>query len=166
MTREFTRILAVSILVTALAHTGVDAQQGKPLPAFATVSASGAVVTSDRLNAAERWVLVYVVPGTVACDRLLRALDEWTAGDGSRIVVVAAGPATVIEASVRPLVTNASPGVAIYADPDGSAGRALGVTSAPALVGVAHGAFDWMVQGVLNDPHMVEPVVRNWLRGF
>jgi hypothetical protein len=161
MTDRFIRTLGATILVTAVALTGVDAQQA--LPEFTAVSAAGATVSSGRLNAAERWLLIYLVPGTVVADRLLLALDEWAVADGSRVVVVAAGPATVIDAKVRPLLTNA-PSAAVYADPDGSAARALGVGQGPALVGVANQTVDWMVQGVLNDPRLVEPVVRNWLR--
>jgi hypothetical protein len=163
MRTPFTRLVPAAILMTSIPWTTVAAQQHPPLPAFTAVAASGVAVTSDRLNAADRWVLVYVVPGTVVCDRLLRAVDEWTVSDGSRVVVVAAGPAAVLTESIRPLLTGSS-SIALYADPDGSAAGALGVTTGAALVGVADGALHWMVQGVLNDPRMVESVVRSWLR--
>jgi hypothetical protein len=171
MMKWFTRTLGATIFVAALVPTSVDAQDGRPtpgqvdkrLPTFTTVSSSGATVTSDRLSAAERWLLIYVMPGTVVSDRLLRALEGWSVADGSRVVVIAAGAASVIDATVRPVLANAS-SAAIYADPDGSAAQALGITWGPALLGVSNGTVDWMVQGVLNDPHMVEPVVKNWLR--
>jgi hypothetical protein len=136
-----------------------DAQQ-RPLPAFTVTTAPGVAASSGQLNDAARWLLVYVTPESVASERLLRSLDDWAALDGARVVIVAAG-----EASISPQVRSLLPtsAAAVYADPDGSAARALGVTSVPALVGVASGAIDWMVQGVLNDPRMVEPVVRSWL---
>jgi hypothetical protein len=32
----------------------------------------------------------------------------------------------------------------------------------PALVAIENGRVAWTVTGVLNDPHAVEPIIRNW----
>jgi hypothetical protein len=50
-----------------------------------------------------------------------------------------------------------------YADEGGSAGQALGVKSAPMLIGVQRGQIDWTISGVLNDPKAVESVIRKWV---
>jgi len=156
-------ILSLGVALVALASLpAVASAQRRPLPPFTVASTPGVVVPSSQLNGAERWLLVYVAPDSVTSERLLRSLDEWAAADGARVVVVAAGEAPV-DPKVRSLLTASS--AAVYADPDGNAARALGVTSLPALVGVASGALNWMVQGVLNDPRMVEPIVRSWLGG-
>jgi hypothetical protein len=156
------RILTVT-MAAAFLTVGIAAQPDKSLPPFTAVSASGAAVPSNTLNNAEHWLLVYVAPQTVVGERMLRSLDDWAAADGARVVVIAAGAAGDIDAKVRPLLTKLLPAAGVYADPDGSVARALGLKSIPALVGVSGGAVDWIVQGVLNDPRMVEPVVRSWL---
>lgn len=157
------RILSAAVLAMVLMGASAGAQQGRPLPSFTATTAAGAAVASDHLNVSERWLLVYAAPGAVACDRLLRALDSWAAGEAARVVVIAAGPRESIETGIRPLLPTSAPELAVYADPDGSVAGALGVTSVPALVAVEGGAIAWIVQGVLNDPAMVEPVVRGWL---
>lgn len=152
-------VIAAASLLSA---TAAGAQQSRPLPAFTVASSAGAAVPSDRLNAAERWLLVYVAPDAVACDRLLRSLDAWVGADAARIVVIVAGRSGAIDTSIRPLLPVSSAVLAVYADPDGSAARALALTSIPALVGIEHGEINWNVQGVLNDPGMVDPLVRTW----
>jgi hypothetical protein len=107
-------------------------------------------------------VLAYVGAESVSGDRLLRAMDAWGI-DAARVVVLVAGDVSSIDGRIRPLMPASGGSIAVYADPDGSAARALGVTSGPALMGVVSGTIAWTVQGVLNDPAMVEPVVRNWL---
>jgi hypothetical protein len=144
--------------VVMLAASGAAAQQGRPLPSFAVASAAGTPISSAQLSTTERWLLVYVEPGSVAGERLVRSLDEWAAADGARVVVISAGDVWLDK---RAVATNASP-LSFYTDTDGNVSRSLGLVSVPALAGVANGVVDWIVQGVLNDPHMVEPVVRSW----
>ena len=153
-------IAAVGIVATA---GGPAAAQGSgPLPAFTVVTPAGQAVDSGHLTTSERWLLVYVSPASVASDRLLPALEEWASADGARVVIVTAGPAVSIDTHVRARLSTQSL-TAVYADTDGGVGRALALTSVPALVGIERGVVQWIVQGVLNDPRMVEPVVRSWL---
>jgi hypothetical protein len=49
-----------------------------------------------------------------------------------------------------------------FADPDGSAARALKVEHTPAIAGIEHGAVQWSVAGVLNDPSGVKPLIVRW----
>jgi hypothetical protein len=155
--RVFHALAAVALVTTV----GTAAQQ-RPLPAFVVASGAGAVVPSDRLNGAERWVLIYAAPTATTTDRLLPLLQEW--GDSARIVVVAAAPPATIASDVLTRFRG-TPAPAVYADGDGSAARALQITSVPALIGVDRGGIGWVVQGVLNDPRMVETLVRTWLAG-
>lgn len=157
------RVFGGALVAATIMSGGAVAQDNRPLPPFEVASSAGALVQSDRLTASARALLVYVTPETVASDRLLRAIDAWTGVDAARIVVIANGPAASIDARIKPQLGASSTSMAVYADPDGRAARALALTSIPALVGIERGAVAWVVQGVLNDPAMVEPVVRNWL---
>ena len=161
MKRHLILSLGAALLALALMPGGALAQS-RPLPAFTVVSATGVVVSSSQLHGAGRWLLVYVAPDAVTSERLLRSLEEWVATDGARVVVIVAGDTPAAQ-QIRSLPAPSA--AAVYADPDGNAARALGVSSVPALAGVASGALDWLVQGVLNDPRMVEPIVRSWLGG-
>ena len=156
------RMVVAAAVTAALCPAAAEAQQNRPLPAFAVLSNGNTPVPSGALNASARWLLVFVGDQTVSGDRLLRALNAWRV-DPSRVVVVVSGDVASIDSRVRPLLGDAGGSMAVYADADGSAARSMGLTSAPALVGVVDNTIDWTVQGVLNDPAMVEPVVRNWL---
>jgi len=156
------RVIVAAAIAAALCPRSAAAQQNRVLPSFRVVSSGGASVRGDALSAASRWLFVYIGDQTVPGDRLLRALDAWSV-DPSRVVVVVSGEVAAIDSRVRPLLGASGAAVAVFADSDGSAARAMGLTSAPALVGIVDNTVDWTVQGVLNDPAMVEPVVRNWL---
>lgn len=156
------RILGTMVVAAAAATAGLTAQQRRPLPAFAVSGESGPVVASDRLNGAGRWVLIYAAPAATTTDRLLPLMQEW--GDPARMVIITPAQPAAIDRDIRTRFRGL-PAPAVYADPDGSAARALQITSVPALFGVEGGAVDWVVQGVLNDPGMVESLIRNWLAG-
>jgi hypothetical protein len=162
MGKRAMRFVIAAAVVAALGPSAAVAQQHRPMPAFGVVSSGGALVRSEALSSSRRWLLVYVAADTVPGDRLLRAIDTWGV-DTARVVVLTSGDVASIAGRIRPLMPASSGSVAVYSDPDGSAARALGFTSAPALAGVFDGAIDWTLQGVLNDPAMVEPVIRSWL---
>jgi hypothetical protein len=156
------RILIAAVVVSALYPSAALAQQHPPMPSFAVVASGGAAIRSDGLSGSSRWLLAYVGAETVSGDRLLRAMDSWGI-DTARVVILVSGDVSSIEGRIRPLMATAGASVAVYADPNGSAARALKLGSGPALVGVDNGTIAWTVQGVLNDPAMVESVVRHWL---
>lgn len=156
------RVIVAAAITAALCPRLAAAGQNQPVPAFTVLATGGTPVRSDALTAAPRWLLVYVGRETVSGDRLLRAMDAWGI-DPSRAVVIVAGDAPSIDGRIRPLLPSIGASMSIYADVDGSAARALGLRSAPALLGIVDGTIDWSLQGVLNDPAMVEPVVRSWL---
>lgn len=157
----------VWLLLMAMAFGSASAAADRrPLPAFSVVTPAGAPVASSQVSGTGRWLLIYVKPHCVPCDRLLTALDTWGVlqqAGAARVVVVVADSPESLEARVRPLMPTSGQAVQLYADAAGQAAAALGVTRAPVLVGVEDGLVDWTVAGVLNDPKTVETVVRQWL---
>jgi hypothetical protein len=149
-------LLAVSLPVTAI-------ERG-PLPAFATVTATGAVVTSAALSSETKWLLIYVVPGNPACNKLLTALQSWASPAFlSRVVIVVGGKLESAQPFIESRAATTTGSYSWYADPDGGAAKALQVQSVPAIVAVSQGKIEWTLGGVLNDPSAIEPVVRKWV---
>lgn len=156
----------VLLLFIAIAFGSASAAADRhPLPAFSVVTSAGVPTASSQLGGSGRWLLVYVTPLCVPCDRLLTSLDAWGVLQQSadRAVIVVAGSRESLEARLRPLMPTSGNAVHLYADVESRAATALGVTRAPALIGVEDGMIDWTVAGVLNDPQAVETLVRNWL---
>lgn len=145
----------------ASALLGAAGQQ--PLPTFSVLAPGGAAVSSVQLSPTPQWVLVYLTPGQKSSDDLVKALAGWQLPP-ARIVVIARASLT----DARAYVERASPAgpapVAWYADTTDAAWHALQVRSTPMLSGVRDGALQWTISGVLNDPAMVEPVIRSWVR--
>ena len=50
-----------------------------------------------------------------------------------------------------------------FADAGDEAWQALELTGTPVLIGIEDGEMKWTIAGVLNDPKMVDSVVRTWL---
>jgi hypothetical protein len=140
------------------------AEKGKPLPAFDLVAADGRTVSSSALSQEQQWLLVYVTPGCLPCDRLVKALGEWRSplADARTVLVVGApaGEATKYLAATRPA---ALAGVPAYTDPSRKIHEALKIGGAPALIGIKDGRVEWTLGGVLNDPRAVESVIRAWV---
>ncbi len=158
------RNMLTLVIAIALGSASVSAER-HPLPAFTVVAADGVPAASSQLGGPGRWLLLYITPGCVPCDRLLTSLDAWGVlqqGAG-RDVVVVDGSGESVEARVRTLMPTSGSTVRVYSDVERRAATALGVTRAPFLVGVEDGVIDWTVGGVLNDPKAVETLVRSWL---
>jgi hypothetical protein len=86
----------------------------------------------------------------------------WSEGDAPaaparvRVIVGAASPATLAQVQARyPLLTGAT----WYADSNGEAARALGLTGAPVLLGMRGTAIAWTSQGLL-------PITRSQISGW
>jgi hypothetical protein len=154
-------LFAVSIALTgAPLHA-----ETPPLPAFEVKAPDGSVASSADLGGPERWLLVYVVPSSVGADRLLPVLREkWSDALAAGLVFVVRGTPAEARAYLQekggaPLVESAR----WYADPDGSAGRALERQGGLALFGIEHRAVDWKLDGVLEDPAALDAVIHAWL---
>ena len=145
-------------MVSAL--LGAAGQQ--PLPSFGVLASGGAAVASGQLSPESQWVLLYVAPGQKPCDDLVKALAGWRLPP-TRLVVIVRAPLPAARTYVESLLPGALAAVVWYADPSDAAGQALNVRSAPALMGVGDGTVHWTITGVLNDPRMVEPVIRRWV---
>jgi hypothetical protein len=52
-----------------------------------------------------------------------------------------------------------------FADPDTMAWRALDFQGTLEIAGVANGLVDWKIDGVIDDPAVVESAVRAWTEG-
>jgi hypothetical protein len=159
--------LAVALAALAFAplaaHLSAQAQT-RTLPEFVVVSERGERVPGGTLSMEDRWLLLYVSPDCVSCDRLLSGLAEWQIPQlGARTVVVIGGDLAAARAYADRSGT-ASLAVTWYADPERTAGATLGLSSSPALIGIAGGRIEWTLMGVLNDPGAVEPVIRRWVQ--
>jgi hypothetical protein len=164
LTAPAARAALAAVLLCAV-PSGAASQDARPLPGFTVTSAAGAQVPSARLLSGTNRVLVYVTAGTASASALFDALAAWRLEPAAagRISVIVAGPVDGIATVVDSPRTPAAGGVAWYADPDGQAGTALGITGAVTFLGGRDGAVHWTVGGVLNDPAAYEPVVRAWL---
>lgn len=162
--RWFSVAAAVTIVVASAA--GLAAQvESRPLPSFSVAAPDGREVSSSSLTGETQWVLVYVRPGAVATTRLLEALAAWqlAAEHVTRIVLIVEGPADKAAEYLAGAWKPESGTLTWYADADGQAARALGLTGAPALKGVRAGAVAWSLEGVLNDPAAYEPTLKTWI---
>ena len=123
------------------------------------------VASTDIGGATRRWLLVSLTRGSVGADRLLPVLAaEWNDALAASLVFVVEGTATEARAYLE-----SKGGAALaetarwYADADGSAGRALQRQGGLALFGVEDGAVDWKLDGVLEDPAALDPVIQAWV---
>jgi hypothetical protein len=150
-----------SLIVCGAART-VRASEQTALPAFDVASPQGAIVHSTGLSGEPRWLMIYVSPGCLPCDRLLAALAKWQSTMVTeRLIVVVAADAAAAERYAAAQMA-ATP-IKWYADSGGEARRSLGIQQPLALVAVENGRVQWTVSGVLNDPEALEPLVSTWV---
>jgi len=158
-------VACAAVACVASAAASQSLPQSQPLPAFSVAAPGGGTVNAAALSPEPQWVLLYVRPEAVATTRLLEALAAWQLPPDAlrRIVLVVEGPADKASAYMAAKWTAANPPLAWYADPEGQAAAALGLTGAPALKGIKSGAVEWSLEGVLNDPAAYEPTLRTWI---
>ena len=164
MRRLHRRAFAVLLVAAAACATVPTADAAGPLPPFQVQRPDGSPAAGTELGG-ERWLLVYVVPASVGADRLLPVLEEdWNdALAESLVFVVAAAPEEARAYLERKGGSALAESVRWYADPDRSAARALELQGGLALFGVEQGAVDWKLDGVLEDPAAVTPVLKAWV---
>jgi hypothetical protein len=148
--------LTVSLGVVAI---GIER---KPLPAFDLIDVEGRVTQSTRLSSPGPWLIVYVRPDCPPCETVLRSVDlDQDPALPSRIVVVVGTADLGALQQIRqrfPALASSS----WYADASTGA-PALGIASAPAVVGVRDGIVQWSVAGVLNDATDIRTIMTNWV---
>jgi hypothetical protein len=152
------RLLMIAAIAGLLAPASAGAAD-RPLPDFEVTSADAGTVSSAALGDASHWLLIYIQPDCAPCDAVA---DLWSdakpPAPASRVRVVVA--ATSVER--LPQVQARYPmlaGAAWYADSTGAAGRALGLTGAPALLGVRGETIAWTSLGLL-------PITRSQISGW
>jgi len=159
--RSLAAVAALTLGFQAALHS---AQDRKPLPSFQVVAGSGTIVDSRSFSSADRLLFIYVTVDCPSCDRLIKALEGWSSPQliARTVILVGAGRESAQSYIERTLPASVKD-IRWYADPGGAAAGALQATSAPALAGVRAGQLEWAIAGVLNDPSMVESVVRAWV---
>ena len=150
-----------ALLLAALIAVG----QPSALPSFLLIDANGQTLDGATLFGEEARVIVYVAPGNEPSTRLIDALRLWSERDPLRWqrrvhVIVAASPEVAREWLGDRWT---QPGV-WSADPSGDGWRALGLQGAFGVVGIGAGRIDWKIDGVINDPSVVEPAIDAWIK--
>ena len=155
ITSRLFMIAAVAGLLTSASAGAAD----RPLPEFAVSSSDAATVSSAELGDGNHWLLVYVRPDCAPCDAVayLWAEEDAPAPPARvRVIVGTASPATLARVQASYPMLN---GATWYADANGEAARALGLTGAPVLLGMRGSAIAWTSQGLL-------PITRSQISGW
>ncbi len=160
-TRRWLVTLTIT-LALGIAAT-LDASEKRPLPAFPLTMLDGSPTNSIAAAGGGTRLIVYVSPGSAPSDRLVRALKQWDseALRGRTLVILGNHRA---DAQKWVDAAGADALAVPYAVDEGGEGRrALSLTGAPHLLGIADGRIEWAISGVLNDPRILESVIRTWL---
>ena len=160
-TRRWMATLTLALALGIVAS--LDASEKRPLPAFAMVMLDGAPTNSIAAAGGGTHLIVYVSPGSAPSDRLVRALKQWDSEAlRARTLVIIGNNRADAQQWIDAAGADAL-AVRYAVDEGGEARRALKLTGAPHLLGIADGRIEWAISGVLNDPRMLESVVRTWV---
>ena len=151
--------LPAALVIAAVLCAGVASAADRRLAAFTVLNDAGNPVESPDLAEGGGWLLIYT---RVACGSCDQVLDLWTADDPvmwtGRIRIVVGGAAPEGVAAFRQRFPSLA-GASWYADTDGSAARALGLSGAPAVFGLTDQTIAWTSQGLL-------PITRTLIMGW
>jgi hypothetical protein len=143
----------------AAAAAGAWASAPGPLPAFDLTALDGSTTPAASLAREGRWLLVYVSPHSGASLPLLQALEGTEAPRPSLLIVVGSEPA---DAKAMAAGFEGRLDAAWYADPDGSARRALGLTGVPVVLGLRDGQIQWTLSGGVSDRRTLRSILVSW----
>ena len=154
--------MIATLLLTALVAGAPQAAQGPP--PFVVTAADGRTVAGASLLAGDHKVIVYVAPDLEPAERLVDALKQWSADEPAwrqRVVIVVAAP---LAAAREWLTGRWGDGElpAWVADVDAAGWRAFGFQGSIGIAGIENGAVDWKLDGVIDDPSVVERPMRAW----
>jgi hypothetical protein len=155
----------------------------RPLPAFELVSlegrsvadlggrASGAsvareqesdgaqVVTAASIVRQGRWLLVYLSPDSGGSGPVLHALEGTDASAHPNLAIVVADRSAAKAMAKR---FDGRVQAVWYADPDGAARRALGLTGVPVVLGLEGGEIRWTLSGAVADRRRLRSILVSW----
>lgn len=157
--------LAVVTAIVVAGAVGVVAETGGPgpVPHFDLVRLDGTATTSLAEVGAGTHLIVYLSPGSPPSDHLLRQLKAWDSDAlRARTVVVVGRDLANAREWVRAAGDDLQP-LRFVVDVGGDGWRALGLTGAPHVVGVAGGEVRWRVAGALRTPRALESIVKTWV---
>jgi hypothetical protein len=152
-------LLLSCLALLAAAAAGTWASPPVPLPAFDLVSLEGQALPAAPLAREGRWLLVYVSPHSGASRSLLQALEGTEALRPSLLIVVGADPA---DAKAMAAGFEGRLEAAWYADPDGAARRALGLTGVPVVLGLRDRSIQWTLSGGVSDRRTLRAILVSW----
>ena len=161
--------MSMALVLTFLA--ALAGQAPAPDRAFTLVTPESTPVPGSTVLAGDRKLIVYVAPGLEPSGRLIATIrkswdesgalsPQWSA----RLVVIVAAPAGEAGGWLRKQ-WGAGALPKWYADPKAAGWRALGFDGTLGVAGVANGSIEWKLDGVINDPSVVEPAMRSWIEG-
>ena len=147
---------------------------GTPMPTasgtfeFALVAPDGRRVDASQVLQAERRLVVYLAPGMEPAARLAGALRRWSQTDPARwrerVIVIVAAPLADARAWLQAQWGDEEP-PPWFADPDASGWRALNFQGSLAVAGIGNGEVEWKLDGVIDDPGVLERPVTSWVEG-
>ena len=164
MLRTQTKWMGMALVAAALCMAvSVGAAEKRPLPPFALTTIDGVTTDSVTSLGTGTHLLVYVVPGGAPSERLLAAFKAWDSEAlRARVVVVLGGTKDDADRWLAAAGAELQP-LRYAIDPRSEIRQALKLTGAPHMIGIADGRIEWGLSGVLNDPRMMESVVRTWI---
>ncbi len=159
-----TSLCRIAVALFACAASVPAPASAQTLPAFEVTAPGGEPVASAALASGSHWVIAYVVPGSAPSDRLVQSLGEsWAADLLSRIVIVVGADLDTARKYLGDKGQGVQDKVAWYVDADASAWKALQFDGTLGVAGMNGQQVDWKIDGVINDPSVVEPATRAWL---
>lgn len=159
-----TVLCRIAMAIVACAAVAPASASAQTLPAFEVTAPDGQRVASSAFTVGSPWVVAYVVPGSAPSDRLVQALGEtWAADLLSRIVIIVGADVETARKYLADKGQGVQGKVTWYVDADASAWKALQFDGTLGVAGMDGQRVDWKIDGVINDPSVVEPATRAWL---
>jgi hypothetical protein len=163
MSRAIGFVAAAGVALAVMLTATVSAIGPTPLPVTALTTLDGAASTTAALPADGQWLIVYLRPGCVPCEGLLRGVkpDQHEAVVQRTVVVVAADTA---EEAMRLKENRPELAAATwFVDADQSFAQALELREAPVVLGMSGRTVQWSLGGVFTRGTRTADVMTSWL---